>query len=165
MWRNLKLLHMWRNLINLHIFMWRKLKLLHMWRYFRFFHNRHAWKVEISPHGKFFLHQPGWWGWWQISGLCTQDPRTENFKILRPLLDTVVAFTLCMYENEIHVQYTYEKENIILFFLCEASGAVHWECTVQAKLEEAASSNGAFESNSLPAEPDDGHVERQHSSH
>jgi len=34
--------------------MWRNLKLLHTWRYFRFLHNHHAWKAEISPHGKFF---------------------------------------------------------------------------------------------------------------
>ena len=55
MWRNLKLLNMWRNVRFLHIStMWRNLKLLHMWRNFRFLHICHAYKFEISPHDKFF---------------------------------------------------------------------------------------------------------------
>ena len=34
--------------------MWRNLKLLHMWRNFRFRHISHAYISEISPHDKFF---------------------------------------------------------------------------------------------------------------
>ena len=55
MWRNLKLLNMWRNVRFLHIStMWRNLKLLHMWRNFRFLHICHAYKFKISSHDKFF---------------------------------------------------------------------------------------------------------------
>ena len=57
MWRNLKLLNMWRNVRFLHIStMWRNLKLLHMLRNFRFLHICHAYKFEISPHDNFSPH-------------------------------------------------------------------------------------------------------------
>ena len=36
--------------------MWKNLKLIHLWRNFSFLHMFHVQKFEISPHDRFFLH-------------------------------------------------------------------------------------------------------------